>query len=151
MQAKPRPSNERILPDDGMPSHHQIGLRSSWTSKLVSRVSLKSFLRLAVMVEVFMFLPDHTLLQSMSLVNKWCYRLARDNAMWRRRLYMTHPAAAYVSQVLGWRYKSRCSHLSQYQCKRTARSLSKLAAAIPLRGGTCTKKKKSSLIISFLC
>lgn len=92
LQAKsPPPAQKLPIPDDGI---HLLscGAVIVHQSGLICRLPLAT-----VLTEVFMYLSDREVLHNVGSVNKWMYRLSRDNAFWSQRMHLVFPDVAYVT------------------------------------------------------
>ena len=91
LQSKPHPVSQKLpIPDDGM--------------TLLECVLLKT----AVFLKVLEYLSDHEVLRSVGRVNRWFYRLSRDNVLWKRRLHATYPEIAYVLRITKFGLHCKC-------------------------------------------
>ena len=54
----------------------------------------------AVTLAILLYLYDKEVLDKFGRLNKTCYRLSRDNSLWRTRLQMKFPEIAYADRVV---------------------------------------------------
>lgn len=75
---------------------------------------------------VLEYLGNTAVLTKFGQLNKTCYRLSRDNSLWRRRMHLHFPEIAYVSAA-------RTFVLRIIQRERTSESLGELVSSLPRR------------------